>query len=154
MLPSGWRFKILGDGPERGKCEMFISENGLDFVEMLGYVENPQPFFSKAKILLFPSSREGFGNVLFEAQANGCVPIAFASYSSIFDIVHHGVDGLLVDAFDISKYADAINLLMTDGRTWRDLAQESTKATERFKVDKIADQWEILLREIEGGLMS
>ena len=149
MFPSGWHFKILGDGPERGKCEMFINENGLDFVEMLGYVENPQPLFSKAKILLFPSSREGFGNVLFEAQANGCVPIAFSSYSSVFDIVHHGEDGLLVDAFDISKYAAALHLLMTDGHKWRTLAQEATKATERFSVKTIADQWEDLLNDIE-----
>ena len=147
-VPPGWRFEILGDGVERSKCENYIKEHCLDFVKVLGYVSNPQPFFERAKLLLFPSSREGFGNVLFEAQANGCVPIAFASYSSIFDIVHHGEDGLLVDAFDVKKYAQAIKLLLTDQGTWRAMAQKATKAVDRFSVAKIADQWEALLKEV------
>ena len=93
-LPKDWRFEMIGDGPERQKCEAYIKANGFDFVEMRGYEANPQPFFARAKIFLFPSAREGFGNVLFEAQANGCVPVAFSSYSSVFDIVEHGKNGL------------------------------------------------------------
>lgn len=147
-LPAGWRFQILGDGPERGACEAFIREHGLDFVELRGYETNPQPFFARAKIFLFTSSREGFGNVLFEAQANGCVPVAFASYSSVFDIVHHGKDGLLVDAFDIGKYAAAVRSLMSDDARWRAMAAEATKAAERFAVEKVADEWERLFGEV------
>ena len=146
-MPSDWRVQLLGDGPERGKCEEFIKKHHLDFVEMCGYEANPQPFFARAKLLLFPSAREGFGNVLFEAQANGCVPIAFSSYSSVFDIVHHGKDGLLVDAFDIGKYVSAIHSLVVDNEKWRTMALEATKAVDRFDVRKIADQWEELFRE-------
>ena len=147
-LPAEWRVQMLGDGPERGKCEAFIKERQLDFVEMRGYESNPQPFFARAKIFLFTSSREGFGNVLFEAQANGCVPVAFSSYSSVFDIVHHGEDGLLVDAFDIEKYASVIYSLVVDNKKWRAMAQEATKAADRFDVRKIADQWEALFLEV------
>ena len=147
-LPADWLFQILGDGPERGRCEAYIREQALDFVEMRGYEANPQPFFARAKLFLFPSSREGFGNVLFEAQANGCVPVAFASYSSVFDIVHHGMDGLLVDAFDIGKYAAAVHSLMTDNVRWHAMAAEAMKATARFEVKKIADEWEKLFDEV------
>lgn len=149
LFPEDWRFQILGDGPERGRCEAYIREHALDFVEMRGYEANPQPFFARAKLFLFPSSREGFGNVLFEAQANGCVPVAFSSYSSVFDIVHHGMDGLLVDAFDIDRYAAAVHSLMTDSVRWRAMATEAMKATARFDVKKIADEWEKLFDEVE-----
>ena len=148
IMPSDWRVQILGDGSERGKCEEFIKEHQLDFVEMHGYEPNPQLFFAKAKLFLFPSAREGFGNVLFEAQANGCVPVAFSSYSSVFDIVHHGEDGLLVDAFDIEKFADAIGSLVLDNVKWHAMAQKATKAVNRFDVSRIADQWEELFREV------
>lgn len=147
-LPAGWRLQILGDGPERGKCEVYIREHALDFVEMRGYEANPQPFFARAKLFLFPSSREGFGNVLFEAQANGCVPIAFSSYSSVFDIVHQGKDGLLVDAFDIDKYAAAVRSLMSNDARWRAMAADAMKAVARFDVKKIADEWEKLFDEV------
>ena len=147
-LPKGWRFQILGEGPERSKCATYIHENEMDFVDMVGYVSNPQPFFAKAKLFLFPSSREGFGNVLFEAQANGCVPIAFSSYSSVFDIIQHEENGILVDAFDIEKYADAIYSLIADNEKWQRMAQKATKAAERFNIAKIANQWEALFREV------
>ena len=150
-LPNGWRLEILGDGSERDECERFIANNNLDFVKMLGYVSNPQQYFARAKIFLFPSSREGFGNVLFEAQANGCVPVAFSSYSSIFDIVHDGVDGTLVDAFDIDKYSKSLRALMTNGMCWRKMAEAAINAAERFEVCKIADQWEALFHEVLCG---
>lgn len=147
LLPSGWKADILGDGPERIWCERFLADNGLDFVNLCGSVPNPQPFFARTKILLFPSQREGFGNVLVEAQSNGCVPIAFSSYSSVFDIVHDGEDGILVDAFDIDRYANAIHSLMVDDVKWKSMAQNAMGAKDRFPLDKIADQWEILLEE-------
>lgn len=150
LLPADWRFQILGDGPERGKCEAYIRKNNLGFVEMRGYESNPQPFFSQAKLFLFPSSREGFGNVLFEAQANGCVPIAFSSYSSVFDIIRHGENGILVDAFDIEKYAYAIYSLIADNERWQRMAQEAAKAVDKFNITKIADQWDTLFVEVKG----
>ncbi|MGN0854431.1 MAG: glycosyltransferase [Kiritimatiellia bacterium] len=147
-MPSDWRVQILGDGPERGKCEAYIRDHSLDFIEMCGYVSNPQPFFARAKIFLFPSAREGFGNVLFEAQANGCVPVAFSSYSSVFDIVHHGEDGLLVDAFDIERYAAAIGSLVSDDAKRHEMAQNATRSVSRFDVRRIANQWEELFKEV------
>lgn len=150
LLPAGWRVDIFGEGPERTWCERFLLDNGLDFVSLCGSVENPQAFFARTKILLFPSQREGFGNVLVEAQANGCVPIAFSSYSSVFDIVHDGEDGILVDAFDIDKYAVAIHSLMVDNAKWRLMAQNAIVAKDRFSLAKIADQWEMLFAEVIG----
>ena len=147
-FPSGWRIQILGDGPERGACEVFVRRHRLDFVELRGYEANPQPFFARAKILLAPSSREGLPLVLFEAQANGCVPVAFSSYASVFDIVHAGEDGLLVDAFDLGKYADAVHALVSDAAKWRAMAQAATLAADRFAVNKIADQWENLVKGV------
>ena len=76
------------------------------------------------------------------------MPIAFSSYSSVFDIIQHEENGILVDAFDIEKYADAIYSLIADNEKWQRMAQKATKAAERFNIAKIANQWEALFREV------
>ena len=148
LLPNEWRFMVLGDGPERQRCEQYISEFGLEFARLVGYVENPLPFYERAKLLLFPSAREGFGMTLVEAMSNGCVPIAFASYSSVFDIIHHEKNGVLVDAFDVEKYAMSVHSLLTDEKILNEMSREAVKISDKFALEKIVDLWETLMDEV------
>ena len=148
LLPDGWRVEVLGDGPEHMTCEQYIAERGLDFVRLVGYVEDPRPFYEKAKLLLFPSAREGFGMTLVEAMSNGCVPVAFASYSSVFDIIHHEKNGVLVDAFDIEKYAMSVHSLLTEEKILAEMSREAVKISDKFAIEKIVDLWETLMDEV------
>lgn len=148
LFPNGWRFEILGDGPDRDKCERFILDNAFDFAKIYGYVKSPLPFFKRAKLILLPSSREGFPGVLIEAQTNGCVPVVFSSYSSIFDIVQDNENGIVVDAFDIDKYAEAIHSLVVDDAKWKLMARRASKVADRYSPAKIADRWESLFAEV------
>ena len=63
---------------------------------MLGQVENPWQFISRADALLLPSQWEGMPNVALEALALGVPVIAYRSCGGLVEVVEDEVgDGML-----------------------------------------------------------
>ena len=63
---------ILGEGSDRKKLEIFIQNNGLDNVKLLGNQKNPFVYMKQADWLLCVSRHEGFNMVLHEAVYCEC----------------------------------------------------------------------------------
>lgn len=148
---NDWRLVIVGDGPERVKLEAQAAELKNVFFE--GYKSDPSDYFARAKIFAFPSRREGWGLVLVEAMANGCVPIAFDSYSAVHDIIANEENGYVVPAFDIEAYAKRLVELANDDTKRESISAQARKSAERFSIAKIGPMWEFLLSEVSrnGG---
>ncbi|WP_289356386.1 glycosyltransferase family 4 protein [Paenibacillus sp. S-12] len=72
-----------------------------------GYQERLAPFFSLMTMLVLPSYREGFGNVVLEAGAAG-IPVIASDVTGLKDAVVNGVTGSLVPAGDVERIADQI----------------------------------------------
>lgn len=65
-----WRLLILGEGKERSALEAQVRELGLSTrVELPGFVPDPYPYLSRARLLVVSSRREGLANVVPEALA-------------------------------------------------------------------------------------
>lgn len=146
-----WQLTIVGDGPERQKLEKMANEYGLKNVSFEGYRSDPTPYFGRAKILAFPSRFEGWGLVLIEAMAKGCVPVAFDSYSSVHDIVQDNVNGIIVPAFDVAAYAVELLRLMQTPSRWELLQSHALITPQKFKTEVIVSRWKILLRAFQRG---
>lgn len=59
---------IIGDGYDFKNIQQFKSELGVDeTATMLGFTDNPYPYFKKADYYVLSSRYEGFPTVLFEA---------------------------------------------------------------------------------------
>ncbi len=72
---------FVGDGPERGRLEAMVREQGLGAgVRFLGLVPHRevQRHLAQADLMTFPSIREFGGAVILEAMAVGVVPMAVA----------------------------------------------------------------------------
>jgi glycosyltransferase involved in cell wall biosynthesis len=149
-VEKDWHLTIVGDGPQRGELESFAKERNLPRIEFVGYQSDPSPYFARAKILAFPSRREGWGLVLVEAMANGCVPVAFDSYGAVHDIIGDGVNGFIVPAFDIDGYAAALRKLMDDADMFATMQSAALCVPDRFAVEKVAAKWEVLFAELGG----
>ena len=143
---TDWTLRIVGDGPERARLE--ASAKGLARVEFVGYEPDPMPFFAEARIFAFPSRREGWGLVLVEAMAHGCVPVAFESYSAVHDIVADGETGLLVPAFDVEAYAGHLLSLMEDRARLDALSRAAERSADRFSIERIGAKWERLFQDV------
>lgn len=104
---------LLGDGPERAWIEQRRREIGRgDGIIVLGWQEDPQPFFEIADIFAFPSESETFGNVLAEAMASGLAivstPVGIAA--SHFE---HGRNALL-SPHDGDAFAERLSEVLRD----------------------------------------
>lgn len=70
LLDEGFkhRVQIIGDGYDFENIKNLKTELGVDeTAEMLGFTENPYPFFKNADYYILSSRYEGFPTVLFEA---------------------------------------------------------------------------------------
>lgn len=143
---SDWTLRIVGDGPDAEKIRALAGTLGLQRVRFEGFCD-PKPFYRDAAIFCMTSEFEGFGMVLVEAAAFGCVPVAFDSFAAVSDIIAHGENGALVPAFDRAIYAETLARLMTDGVLRERLALAARDRVSAFSPDKIAARWEALFAE-------
>ncbi len=103
------RLLILGDGPLREDLENMIDKLGLrNVVELLGYVENPLKYFSRADVFVLSSLVEGMPNVLVEALMCGCTPVATDCPTGPKEVLQDGRYGYLVPVQNPDALAVAI----------------------------------------------
>ena len=145
-----WRLEIVGDGPSRGELEALAGTLGLQRVTFEGF-QKPEKYYRRAPIFCMTSAFEGFGMVLIEAAAFGCVPVAFESFAAVHDIISDGENGALVPPFDLDKYAETLAALMSDDALRERLAANTAQICEKFAPAKIVDRWEALFAEVLAG---
>lgn len=105
---------IVGDGPERPRIEALVRQLGLaDRVRFFGRVpqESLPAIYGGADILVHPSLREGWPNVLLESMACGTAVLA-TNFDSVDEIVGAPAAGrILAEATPICL-AGAVNELL------------------------------------------
>lgn len=81
------KLTIIGSGSEEVVLRRIIKEFNLtDRIELLGQVDNPWLFISRADALLLPSQWEGMPNVALEALALGVPVIAYRTCGGLFEV--------------------------------------------------------------------
>lgn len=100
-------------------------------VNWVGEVSDVRPFLRQSSVLLFPTSREGLGQVVLEAQACG-VPVVAWRVTGVIDAVRDGFTGILVPFGDEEGLAaSAVTLLASP-----DLHREMASNGRRWVVDR------------------
>jgi len=64
-----FNFVICGDGPELNKLKEMVEEQNIRNVMLKGYVKKLEAIYMASDLLLLPSYREGFPNVILEAMS-------------------------------------------------------------------------------------
>ena len=110
-----WKLIIVGDGPD--KDVLINKAKDISNIEFKGY-QDPREYYEKASIFCMTSIFEGFPMCLTEAMQFGCVPIAFDSFSAVYDIIKPGETGELVKSFDKKEYVGKL-IHLIDDETYR-----------------------------------
>ncbi|WP_289292933.1 glycosyltransferase [Bacteroides sp. 41_26] len=150
-LHPDWKLKILGDGEKREWMEQYVVNNNLqNTVTFEGFQVNVEGYYKRASILTMTSIYEGWLLSLCESMQYGCLPMLFASYQAAYDIVDNGYNGILVDAFDIEKYVNQLDTLMTDSNKLRKMQIAAIDKASHFYIQNIGDKWRKLLNTFES----
>lgn len=142
-----WKAVVIGDGEHRKAIERYALKKKVDNLQFAGSRKDVEEFYRRAKLLCMTSAYEGWGMVLTEAMAYGCVPLVFDSYEAASDIIISGENGVLVAPFDVRAMAEAMGAIAADENLRMDMADKGRKSVERFDVKTIVSEWERILAD-------
>jgi len=138
------KLAIVGDGPKRAELEQLSRRLGLeDNVGFIGFKPNHGSvieLMKSSKVLVLPSTREGFGIVAIEANAAGLPVITTTAPANAANRLIDGSNGVAVE-LNPSALAAAIETSL-HGRYDRQYCIESAR---RYDWSVIAQKFEVLL---------
>jgi len=138
------RFKVIfvGDGPERGKLEHMIRENGLDQVLILGEQQNVVPYLHAMDLFVLPSLTEGISNTILEAMACG-VPVIATKVGGNPEIVEPEKTGVLIESRDTNALAEQLRDFCNNGTKWEKFGIAARNAAEgKFSLARMIEEYE------------
>lgn len=137
---------IVGGGPERGNLEALASRLGVrDRVLLPGPVDQQSlpSWYASADLFVLMSSREGWPNVVCEAQAMG-LPVIATRVGAVPDLVEEPSQGMLLEDRGVSCLESALRKALD--RTWD---RNAIAALGRSRTwDAVADRLEPLFEGV------
>lgn len=109
-----------------------------------GYQQDVRPYFSIADVLTFPSYREGFPNVVMQANAMN-LPAIVTNINGCNEIVEEGVNGIIIPVKNESQLLQSMRRLMDDKQLCSALTHNARELIQK-KYER-SRFWEILLKE-------
>lgn len=94
-----------------------------DYIIECGRQIDVRPFIKASNLLVLPSYREGFGQVLVEANSLG-IPVVASNIIGCKNVVAEGVNGLLCEPRDIQSLYDTMNKFISDSDLRESLKQQ------------------------------
>ena len=146
-----WRLTIVGDGISLPAIKKQVKNLSLHNVNFEGF-KKPYKYYKRASLLILTSEYEGFGLVIAEAMSFGVIPAVYGSYSSVYDIISNGIDGIIIpydtSGFKVNRMADEFKKLMSDKNKRELLSTNAIQNIEKYSIDIIYNQWIGLLQSL------
>jgi glycosyltransferase involved in cell wall biosynthesis len=133
---------IIGDGYFREKLESFERKD----VTFYGYISSEKKYdlLSRAHIILVPAVREGWGQVVTEANAMGTPAIGY-DVPGIRDSIRHGKTGITVMEKTPTAMAQQAISLLRDSNRLSKYSKNSLEFSRRFSWDNSVNLFENFL---------
>lgn len=144
-----WKLVIAGDGTLREEYKKLINSLDIaDKVDLVGNTKNISDYYNSAKIFVFTSRSEGFPNALLEATAFGLPCISTDCLSGPSEIIKHNENGYLIEVNNKEQLEDRLKSLVNNPIRCVEISKKSLILAERFRIDKICQQWERLILKL------
>lgn len=146
---------LIGDGPERSRCERRVHE--LDLASVVRFAGKQHDFvlpLQESRVFLQTSETESFGLAALEAQACG-VPVVSTNVGGVAEVIVDGETGMLAPLGDIDTLAHATTKLLQDDALFARMADAARRrAVETFAMAEKVDQYEAGYRAMLDELRS
>jgi glycosyltransferase involved in cell wall biosynthesis len=147
------RLLLVGDFEDGDKLALHLRQSIQDdsYVVRTGQVEDTAPYYHVMDILALPTHREGFPNVILEAQA-AAKPVVTSTATGAVDAIQDGITGIQVPVGDESRLAHALLTLLQEPDLARRMGSAGHERVLRNFRQEIV--WEALYRELCSLLVS
>lgn len=157
LKAKGYRFTIdmFGSGEDLESIMGLISQLGVDdCVNICGNRPNDEILreMRNHKIFLFTSDRkEGWGAVLNEAMASGCVPVAADEIGSVPFLIKDGYNGMIFKSKNINSLESKVISLFDNKNTLHKMSEEAIKTMQLWSPNAAATRLIALIDALQQG---
>ena len=136
-----WELELVGDGPLEKNCRALARRLGIaGRVRFLGYQRDPAPALGRAHLFVLSSRSEALPRSALEAMRAG-LPIVASAVGGLPEIVHNGINGVLIPRSHAEGLALAIREMIVDGRARATCGKASRAAYEaRFRFELMLEK--------------
>jgi len=128
LLPIEYHLTIVGSGEKEESLKALSNSlDILDRVHFEGQQSNPYVYMKNADLFLLTSEREGFPNVLLEANAMGLPLVAFACLGGIKEIITEGENGYFVPFGETKLLANQIEAVRDISFNKEEIMEKTSK---------------------------
>ncbi len=141
------RMVLLGKGDDRERLEAIAGKIGIgEFVDFRGFVSEEEKidWMRRARVVVYPSPKEGWGISTTEAAACG-TPVVASDSAGLRDAVRNGVTGFLVPHADVDAWAKPIQRLLEDDATFEQLSRGGLEWAQEFDWEARATQMRLII---------
>jgi len=89
-----------------------------------GFQKDVRPYFSISNVLVFPSYREGFPNVVIQAGAMD-LPSIVSDINGCNEIILHGKNGIVIPSKNIEKLAEAMKEVKKNTKQYTEMKRNA-----------------------------
>jgi phosphatidylinositol alpha-mannosyltransferase len=150
---SDVRLLVVGEGPERDRCQALVPARLRSDVVFLGRVEAEDlpRFFRSADVFVSPAlGGESFGIVLLEAMAAGTAVVA-SDIPGYRSVLRHELHGRLVPPGDPRALATAIGTLLDNPSLLEAMGREGQAAAREYDWTAVTARLRRIYVEVAGG---
>ena len=145
-VKKDWSLRIVGGG-DNNRAKAYADKRNLNNIIWCDFCD-PTIYYKHASIFCLTSSYEGFPMVLIEALTYGVVPIAFASFEALQDIIKDGINGFVITPFDKKKYADRLIWLMDNKEELMKMSHAGFSSSLYYSLESVGSKWLKLFKNI------
>ena len=88
---------------------------------LAGYQNDVRPYLAASDVLVLPSYREGFPNVILQAGAMG-LPVIVTDVNGSDEVIEQGVNGVIVPKYDVDALYNAMYAMVRDSERTKQMA--------------------------------
>jgi glycosyltransferase involved in cell wall biosynthesis len=136
------RLVIIGRGTDQARLEQVARETGMtERTRFTGFVSDDERdrLLAESRVCVCPSSKEGWGLTVIEANALG-TPVVATDAPGLRDSIEHGKTGFLVGEGDVEGFADRIAALLEEDARATEMSAAAFAWSRAFDWDRTATQ--------------
>jgi len=143
-----WSLFIYGEG-NKEPYQRLVDEYCLnDCCHLEGAKSDIAECYAKSSIFVLSSRFEGFGIVLLEAMSCGVPVVSFACPCGPRDIIHDGIDGLLVSNGSADQLAVKINYLIENNNKRKQMGLHAIENAKKYDITLIGQRWKNVFEKL------